>query len=46
MPEQRMKLAVADFIGYYNHARPHSKLGYQAPAQFERNAREEQKEVS
>jgi transposase InsO family protein len=46
LPAQMMTLVVADFIGCYNHARPHSKLGYQAPAQFERNAREEQKEVS
>jgi len=30
-----MRLAVTDYLAYYNSKRPHSKLGYLAPLEFE-----------
>jgi putative transposase len=31
------KLSVIDYLAFYNGKRPHSKLGYQSPLQYERD---------
>jgi transposase InsO family protein len=33
---QKMKNIVSEFIGYYNHERPHSTNGYLSPIEFEK----------
>ena len=38
---EQARLAIVEYIGYYNTERRHSSLGYIAPAEFERRWRVE-----
>jgi len=42
---EQARMDVLEFIGYYNHERSHSSLGYETPAAFERNWQLTQKEM-
>lgn len=37
---QQMRLLVSDYIGHFNHVRPHSKNNYLPPELFEQRQRE------
>jgi putative transposase len=38
--EQQMKWLIAEYMGHYNHIRPHSTIGYLSPVKFEQKRME------
>jgi len=38
--EQQMKWLIAEYMGHYNHIRPHSTIGYLSPVKFEQERME------
>ena len=42
---QEMRLLISEFMGHYNHVRPHSTNNYLSPEQFESRRRKQAKEL-